>query len=94
MSQVFNYLAGSLARIYTTVQEVDDPLIFWGFISGFILNAVLAAQMVYYWNSPKSRDTTSTKTSTEQVKKAMEVPSSSTSGVQTKQKSPSTRRRG
>jgi len=83
-----------LARIYTTVQEVDDPLIFWGFISGFLLNAVLAAQMVYYWNSPKSRDTTSTKMSTPQVKKAIEVPSSSASGAQTKQKSPSTRRRG
>jgi len=24
----------------------------WGFISGFVLNAVLAAQMVYYWNAP------------------------------------------
>lgn len=49
---VFNYLAGSLSRIFTTLQEVDDKLILYGFITGFLLNAVLAAQMVYYWNSP------------------------------------------
>jgi len=49
---VFNYLFGSLTRIYTTLQEVDDKLILYGFVAGFILNAVLAAQMLYYWNSP------------------------------------------
>ena len=49
---VFNYLFGSLSRIYTTIQEVDDQLILYGFIAGFVLNAVLAAQVVYYWNSP------------------------------------------
>jgi len=49
---VFNYLLGSLSRIFTTLQEVDDKLILGGFVAGFILNAVLAAQMVYYWNSP------------------------------------------
>lgn len=49
---VFNYLFGSLSRIYTTLQEVDDVLILYGFIAGFALNAVLAAQVLYYWNSP------------------------------------------
>lgn len=49
---VFNYLAGSLSRIFTTLQEVDDKMILYGFIAGFTLNAVLALQMVYYWNSP------------------------------------------
>ena len=49
---VFNYLIGSLTRIYTTLQEVDDVLILYGFIAGFALNAVLAAQVLYYWNSP------------------------------------------
>ena len=48
---VFNYLAGSLSRIFTTLQEVDDKLILYSFIAGFALNAVLAAQMVYYWNA-------------------------------------------
>ncbi len=51
---VFNYLFGSLSRIYTTLQEVDDALILYGFIAGFALNAVLAAQVLYYWNSPRT----------------------------------------
>ncbi|OJJ64085.1 hypothetical protein ASPSYDRAFT_84114 [Aspergillus sydowii CBS 593.65] len=49
---VFNYLAGSLSRIFTTLQEVDDKLILYGFLAGFSLNLILAAQMLYYWNSP------------------------------------------
>ncbi|KAG6003106.1 hypothetical protein E4U43_000967 [Claviceps pusilla] len=52
---VFNYLAGSLSRIFTTLQEVDDKLILYGFVSGFLLNAVLALQMVYYWNAPSPK---------------------------------------
>lgn len=51
---VFNYLLGSLSRIFTTLREVDDPKILWGFVSGFALNLVLAAQVVYYWTSPSS----------------------------------------
>ena len=51
---MFNYLIGSLTRIYTTVQEVDDKLVLYTFVTGFILNAILAAQMAYYWNSPAS----------------------------------------
>jgi mannose-P-dolichol utilization defect protein 1 len=34
---------------------VDDKLILYGFIAGFALNAVLAAQMVYYWNAPSAK---------------------------------------
>ena len=41
-----------MSRIFTTLQEVDDKLILWGYIAGFALNAVLAAQMGYYWSSP------------------------------------------
>ncbi|KAI0473920.1 mannose-P-dolichol utilization defect 1 protein [Xylariaceae sp. FL0804] len=52
---VFNYLAGSLSRIFTTLQEVDDKLILYGFVAGFALNCVLAAQMVYYWNAPSAK---------------------------------------
>lgn len=44
--QVFNYLIGSLTRIFTTIQEVDDPLILYGFVAGFLFNVILAFQMV------------------------------------------------
>jgi len=39
--------------VFTTLSEVNDPLILWGFLGGAALNAVLAAQMMYYWNSAK-----------------------------------------
>jgi mannose-P-dolichol utilization defect protein 1 len=56
-----NYLLGSLARIFTSLQEVPDPLILYGFVAGFALNAILFVQMVYYWNAPASKTTESKK---------------------------------
>ncbi|ORY02467.1 mannose-P-dolichol utilization defect 1 protein [Clohesyomyces aquaticus] len=88
---VFNYLLGSLSRIFTTLQEVPDPLILYGFIAGFALNAILALQMVWYWNSPSSK-----KTESKKLNKPItaEKGSSATSTGSSKVKSPSTRRRG
>ncbi|PMD29434.1 mannose-P-dolichol utilization defect 1 protein [Hyaloscypha variabilis F] len=86
---VFNYLAGSLSRIFTTLQEVDDKLILYGFIAGFALNAVLAAQMVYYWNAPTKKSTKG------KQKEKVAVPASTGSTTTTpKGKNPTTRRRG
>lgn len=48
---VFNYLAGSLARVGTTLAEVNDPLILASFLGGTVLNLVLAGQMVAFWNN-------------------------------------------
>ncbi|KAI1374285.1 mannose-P-dolichol utilization defect 1 protein [Hypoxylon crocopeplum] len=88
---VFNYLAGSLSRIFTTLQEVDDKLILYGFVAGFALNLVLAAQMVYYWNAPSAK-------ARGKMKEAAPVPASKqgsgASSATPKAKGPSTRRRG
>lgn len=84
---VFNYLAGSLSRIFTTLQEVDDKLILYGFISGFLLNAVLALQMVYYWNAP------SAKVQGKRKVRAAPIEAKATSTA-TPRKGPTTRRRG
>ncbi|KAF2402767.1 putative monosaccharide-P-dolichol utilization protein [Trichodelitschia bisporula] len=86
---VFNYLAGSLSRIFTTLQEVNDPLILYGFIAGFTLNAVLAAQMVYYWNAPAAKQ----KAPAIKIQGAKGEPVAVSSGAQPKGRSPSTRRR-
>lgn len=86
-TQVFNFLAGSLSRIFTTLQEVDDNLILYGYVAGFTLNAVLAAQMVYYWNAPSKKS----------VRKQKEKPAvgqSTATPTKGKGKSPTTRRRG
>ncbi|KAF7894292.1 hypothetical protein EAF00_007806 [Botryotinia globosa] len=96
---VFNYLAGSLSRIFTTLQEVDDKLILYGFIAGFALNAILALQMVYYWNSPsksKSKKSKSKKSSSgkQKVSVAASPVATTTQSQKSTAKSPSTRRRG
>ncbi|KAM4058724.1 PQ loop repeat domain-containing protein [Hirsutella rhossiliensis] len=83
---VFNYLLGSLSRIFTTLQEVDDKLILYGFVAGFLLNAILALQMVYYWNAPSEKAKGKRKEAPAQGR-VVSATSRSTN-------SPSTRRRG
>ncbi|SZE99923.1 unnamed protein product [Blumeria hordei] len=84
---VFNFLLGSLARVFTTLQEVGDKLILYSFLAGASLNAVLAAQMLYYWNAHDSGP--------------RKIKEKSTSNLATNQRKatqkshgPSTRRRG
>ncbi|KAG0370565.1 hypothetical protein BGX24_001987 [Mortierella sp. AD032] len=48
---IFNYFAGSLARVYTTLTEVDDIVILSGFLLSTLFNCILALQMALYWNS-------------------------------------------
>lgn len=87
---VFNYLAGSASRIFTTMREVpDDKLILGGYVAGFVLNAVLAAQMVWYWNA----NTSGKAIRGEQEKRPVAMSVGSSSGV-AKGSSPATRRRG
>lgn len=86
---MFNYLAGSLSRIFTTLQEVDDKLILYGFVAGFILNAILALQMVYYWNSPQTASHAA-----ELGKEPEKLAMGSTTSAQVNTKTPTTRRRG
>ncbi|GLI78898.1 hypothetical protein PoHVEF18_007220 [Penicillium ochrochloron] len=87
---VFNYLFGSLSRIFTTLQEVEDKLILYGFVAGFSLNLILAAQMVYYWNSPAP------KKKAPRAKIAEKPVSAESSGASPRpgSKTPTTRRRG
>jgi mannose-P-dolichol utilization defect protein 1 len=67
---------------------VDDKLILYGFIAGFSLNAVLAAQMVYYWNQP------SAKAKGKQKDIPLEATSATSTATTPKKSGPTTRRRG
>lgn len=97
LGQVFNYLLGSLARVFTTLQEVDDKLILYSFVAGFALNLVLALQMLYYWNQPSAKALGKRK---EKVPQSIAASSSantttgSSSATATPKKAPTTRRRG
>ncbi|KAJ8613314.1 hypothetical protein MRB53_037001 [Persea americana] len=94
-SKVFNYLVGSGTRIFTTLKEVPDKLILYGFIAGFALNAVLAAQMLYYWNSTPAK----TAGKRAKAKPAQQQPMAqaqgqgAASGASPRSKGPTTRRR-
>ena len=46
---VFNSLAGTLARVFTTATETGDRTLWWAFVSASALNAVIAGQMLWYW---------------------------------------------
>jgi mannose-P-dolichol utilization defect protein 1 len=86
---VFNYLAGSLSRIFTTLQEVDDKLILYGFVAGFALNLVLAIQMVYYWNAPSAK----AKGKRKAAVGSTSAPAATSTSTE-KSRKPTTRRRG
>ena len=48
---VFMFAAGSSARIFTTLQEVDDKIVLLGYVMGTAVNLILAFQVLYYWKS-------------------------------------------
>ena len=50
MLVVFAQLMGTLARVFTTLTETNDHLLFWGFALATVFNAVIAAQVLLYWN--------------------------------------------
>ncbi|KAI9293990.1 mannose-P-dolichol utilization defect 1 protein [Neoconidiobolus thromboides FSU 785] len=54
---IFNYFFGTLARVFTTIQEVDDKIILTSYLLALFLNTVLAGQMTYYWNAKPVAET-------------------------------------
>ena len=53
----FMLFFGSLARIFTSVQETGDVTMILMYICSTAANAVIAAQILYYWNADaKSKD--------------------------------------
>lgn len=44
--------AGSLARIFTSIQETNDSLIILNFVASSFVNIILTLQILYYWNVP------------------------------------------
>ncbi|KAI9018114.1 monosaccharide-p-dolichol utilization protein [Phycomyces nitens] len=59
---VINYFAGSTARVFTTLTELDDPLVLTGTVLASILNAILVVQVFLYWGAPAKQATKPIKT--------------------------------
>lgn len=49
-------LAGSSARVFTTLQEMNDTVMFIGTITGVVLNGAIVAQIVLYWSNTNKRN--------------------------------------
>lgn len=47
---VFMLFFGSLARIFTSIQETGDTMIILTYIASTAANAVIVLQLLYYWN--------------------------------------------
>jgi len=43
---------GSLARIFTSIQETGDPTLIWTYILNSLANSLLIFQLGYYWSAP------------------------------------------
>ncbi|XP_053674844.1 mannose-P-dolichol utilization defect 1 protein homolog [Anopheles nili] len=56
----FMLLAGSLARIFTSIQETGDQMMIITYGSSSFANLVVALQVLYYWNSDKQKKAAST----------------------------------
>ncbi|XP_038587510.1 mannose-P-dolichol utilization defect 1b [Micropterus salmoides] len=52
---VFLLFAGSLARIFTSLQETGDSLMALTYVISSTCNGIIALQVLYYWNSSPER---------------------------------------
>ncbi|CAF1037094.1 unnamed protein product [Adineta steineri] len=43
---------GSIARIFTSIQETGDPTLIWTYILNTFANSLLIFQLGYYWSAP------------------------------------------
>jgi len=52
----FMLFFGSLARIFTSVQETGDSMMVLTYSASTFANSVIVSQLIYYWNSDKTTD--------------------------------------
>ncbi|KAI8082762.1 uncharacterized protein BX664DRAFT_284471 [Halteromyces radiatus] len=57
---VLNYFAGTTARVFTTMTELDDPLMLAGNVLASLLNGVLVMQVYLYWGKSMNGSTVTT----------------------------------
>ncbi|THV02050.1 mannose-P-dolichol utilization defect 1 protein [Dendrothele bispora CBS 962.96] len=53
---VVSQIVGCIARLYTTLMEVGDPIVSAGFLLALLLNGVLGFQVWAYWGKGKVAD--------------------------------------
>ncbi|SCV70310.1 BQ2448_1704 [Microbotryum intermedium] len=51
---VASQVLGCLARVFTTLTETGDRVLWWGFVMTTLMNAIIAVQMWVYWDNSKT----------------------------------------
>ena len=51
---IFLLTGGAAARIFTSIQETGDSMMILTYVVSTFVNCIIAAQVIYYWNSGKS----------------------------------------
>ncbi|KAK7080302.1 Mannose-P-dolichol utilization defect 1 protein [Halocaridina rubra] len=46
---------GSMARIFTSIQETGDQVIIITYCVATLANGIIMAQLIYYWNVPSKK---------------------------------------
>lgn len=57
----FMLFFGSLARIFTSIQETGDTTMIIMYVCATLANAILVFQFLYYWNVPSQKKKTKSK---------------------------------
>jgi mannose-P-dolichol utilization defect protein 1 len=52
---VFNYFLGTIARVFTTMTELNDPLMLAGNVLAATFNGILVIQVIVYWGKKSER---------------------------------------
>lgn len=52
---VVNYFVGSSIRVFTTMTEIDDPIMLFGGLLASSFNAILLLQVILYWNNSTNK---------------------------------------
>ena len=50
---IFLLTGGAAARIFTSIQETGDSMMILTYVVSTFVNCIIAAQVIYYWNSGK-----------------------------------------
>lgn len=54
---IFLLTLGSLARVFTSVQETGDSVVILTYICSSTINVILTMQVLYYWNVSDKKKT-------------------------------------
>jgi len=52
---IFMLFFGSVARIFTSIQETGDQIVILTYLAASSVNALIAGQILWYWNSPANK---------------------------------------